>query len=176
MKLSRRMLLGGLCALSAGAVARAANQPAGKRIALRNLHTPEKLEVEYCRDGAYVPDAIAAIEVLLRDYRSGERHPVDPHLMDYLFDAAHECGVEPVFTVISGYRSPQTNASLREAGHGVALHSLHMEGRAIDVRLAGIDCADLAARALDLRRGGVGYYRSSDFVHLDTGSFRTWRG
>jgi uncharacterized protein YcbK (DUF882 family) len=78
--------------------------------------------------------------------------------------------------VISGYRSPQTNERLRESGHGVAQRSLHMQGRAIDVRLAGVDCADLSARALDLKRGGVGYYRSSDFVHLDTGPFRTWRG
>ena len=171
----RRVLLGGLILLGAGA-SRAGDAPNSKRIALRNLHTPETLDVEYFRDGAYVPEALDAIEGLLRDYRTGERHAIDPHLMDYLCDVASLAGVAPVFSVISGYRSPQTNERLRESGHGVAQRSLHMQGRAIDVRLAGVDCADLSARALDLRRGGVGYYRSSDFVHLDTGPFRTWRG
>jgi uncharacterized protein YcbK (DUF882 family) len=176
----RRMLLGGgLILLGAGAgagAARAGDSPAPKRIALRNLHTPEQLDVEYSRGGAYVPEAIDAIEVLLRDFRTGERHAIDPQLMDYLYDAAARVGVAPAFTVISGYRSPQTNEYLRETGHGVAQRSLHMQGRAIDVRVAGADCADLAACAIGMRRGGVGYYRSSDFVHLDTGPFRTWRG
>jgi uncharacterized protein YcbK (DUF882 family) len=89
---------------------------------------------------------------------------------------ANSAGVDPVFSVISGYRSPQTNARLHERSAGVARHSLHIEGRAIDVRMSGINCADLAAHALELKRGGVGYYRASDFVHLDTGAFRTWRG
>jgi uncharacterized protein YcbK (DUF882 family) len=96
--------------------------------------------------------------------------------MDYLLEVARAAGVDPAFIVISGYRSPRTNAMLHERSSGVAQHSLHMEGRAIDVRVIGIDCADLAARALDLKRGGVGYYRASDFVHLDTGAFRTWKG
>jgi uncharacterized protein YcbK (DUF882 family) len=147
-----------------------------KRIALLNLHTEERLEIEYFRDGLYLPDAMSAIEVLLRDFRNGERHAMDPGLMDYLVDVAHSVGVDPTFSVISGYRSPQTNARLREQGTGVAQHSLHMEGRAIDVRLPGVDCASLAAHAEDLKRGGVGYYRASDFVHLDTGAFRTWKG
>jgi uncharacterized protein YcbK (DUF882 family) len=89
---------------------------------------------------------------------------------------AHAAGVDPAFSVISGYRSPQTNARLHEQSVGVAQHSLHIEGRAIDVRIAGVDCADLAAQALALKCGGVGYYRKSDFVHLDTGAFRTWKG
>ena len=192
MTWSRRRLLkaGGLLAgasvagasiasASAGALARVAGAtaaPAVKRLALRNLHTPESLDLEFYRDGAYVPDALAAIQVLLRDYRNGEQHPIDPPLLDYLHDVAQGLGVDPVFHVISGYRSPQTNALLRERSSGVARYSLHLEGRAIDVRLAGIDCAELAERALSIRRGGVGYYRKSDFVHLDTGAFRTWRG
>jgi len=147
-----------------------------KRIALLNLHTGERLDIEYFRDGIYVPSAVAAIEVLLRDFRTGERHAIDPSLMDYLVQVARTAGVDPAFSVISGYRSPQTNARLREQSTGVAQHSLHIDGRAIDVRVAGVDCADLAARALDLKRGGVGYYRKSDFVHLDTGAFRTWKG
>jgi uncharacterized protein YcbK (DUF882 family) len=149
---------------------------APKRIALLNLHTDERLDMEYFRDGVYVPQALSAIEVLLRDFRTGERHAIDPGLMDYLVQVAHRLGVDPKFSVISGYRSAQTNARLHERSTGVAQHSLHIEGRAIDVRMTGINCADLAARALDLKRGGVGYYRASDFVHLDTGAFRTWRG
>ena len=149
---------------------------AARRIALDSLHTGERLDVEYYRDGDYVPDALSAVEILLRDFRSGERHHIDPRLMDYLFEVARTVGVDPAFQVISGYRSPRTNASLRENSSGVAQHSLHMEGRAIDVRVSGVDCARLAARAEKLKRGGVGYYRASNFVHLDTGAFRTWKG
>jgi uncharacterized protein YcbK (DUF882 family) len=149
---------------------------AAKRIFLRNLHTGERLETEFFRAGDYVPDSLAAIQVLLRDFRNDEQHVIDPKLMDYLYDVARHVGVDPIFSVISGYRSPQTNAQLRERSSGVARRSLHLDGRAIDVRLAGVDCADLAGRALDLTRGGVGYYRKSDFVHLDTGAFRTWKG
>jgi uncharacterized protein YcbK (DUF882 family) len=149
---------------------------APRRIALLNLHTGEPVDIEYFRDGRYVAEAFSAIEAVLRDFRTGERHAIDPALMDYLVEVAHTAGVDPAFSVISGYRSPQTNASLRERSDGVAQHSLHIEGRAIDVRITGVDCADLAAHARELKRGGVGYYRASDFVHLDTGSFRTWKG
>jgi uncharacterized protein YcbK (DUF882 family) len=149
---------------------------APRRIGLLNLHTGERLETDYFRDGAYLPDSIAAINVLLRDFRTGDQHAIDPGLMDYLVQVARATGKDPVFSVISGYRSPLTNARLHELSSGVAAHSLHMEGRAIDVRMTGIDCADLAAQALGLQCGGVGYYRASDFVHLDTGRFRTWKG
>ena len=154
----------------------ARSKDAAKRIALKNLHTSERLDIEYFREGAYLPDALSAIEVLLRDFRTGERHSIDPSLMDYLVEVAHALGVDPAFTVISGYRSPATNAQLREKSTGVAQRSLHMQGRAIDVRMTQVDCAALAAGALNLKRGGVGYYRASDFVHLDTGAFRTWKG
>lgn len=150
--------------------------PAAKRLALVNLHTSEKLNLEYFRGTDYVPDSFAAIQVLLRDYRSGEQHAIDPKLMDDLYDVARSIGVDPVFSVISGYRSPQTNERLRAHSGGVARHSLHLEGRAIDVRLAGVHCTDLATRARAMGRGGVGYYRRSDFVHLDTGAYRTWNG
>jgi uncharacterized protein YcbK (DUF882 family) len=149
---------------------------AARRIALTNLHTGERLDIEYFRDGAYAPDALAAFEVLLRDFRNGERHAIDPQLMDYLVDVSARIGVPPAFSVISGYRSPETNERLHERSSGVSQHSLHMQGRAIDVRMSGVSCQDLAARAESLQRGGVGYYRASNFVHLDTGAFRTWRG
>jgi uncharacterized protein YcbK (DUF882 family) len=183
MTWSRRRILaagGALAGVSAvgllAGTARSRETSAPKRIALLNLHTDERLDIEYSRDGVHVPAALSAIEVLLRDFRTGERHPIDPGLMDYLVQVANSAGVDPVFSVISGYRSPQTNARLHERSAGVARHSLHIEGRAIDVRMSGINCADLAAHALELKRGGVGYYRASDFVHLDTGAFRTWRG
>ncbi len=184
MTWTRRRLLeaGGAFAAMAAAGARA--RPAAsegaradvKRVAMRNLHTGEKLDVEFFRGGDYVSDALTVIQVLLRDFRNDEQHVIDPRLMDYLYDVARRSGVDPVFSVISGYRSPRTNAQLRERSNGVAQRSLHLEGRAIDVRLAGIDCATLAGHARDLTRGGVGYYRKSDFVHLDTGAFRTWNG
>jgi uncharacterized protein YcbK (DUF882 family) len=147
-----------------------------RRLTFKNLHTPEELEVLYRRGDQYLPEALAQIEVILRDYRTGDRHPMDPHLLDILYEVAQSIQVDPVFTVISGYRSPQTNAMLHERSAGVASHSLHMEGRAIDVRLSHVNCADLADKALAMQRGGVGYYRQSDFVHLDTGRVRTWRG
>jgi uncharacterized protein YcbK (DUF882 family) len=181
MTWSRRRLLKAGGVLAGATAAALFGQPArseeaSKRIALLNLHTEERINIEYFRAGSYVPDAMSAIELLLRDFRSGDRHPIDPKLMDYLVDVAHAAGVDSAFSVISGYRSPQTNAHLRDLSTGVAQHSLHMEGRAIDVRMAAVDCASLAAHAQDLQRGGVGYYRQSNFVHLDTGTFRTWKG
>jgi uncharacterized protein YcbK (DUF882 family) len=155
---------------------RAGTGGAVKRISLKNLHTGEELESQFFRDGGYVGDSFAAIQVLLRDFRNDQQHAIDPKLMDYLFDVAQRLRVDPVFSVISGYRSPQTNEQLRERSSGVARRSMHLEGRAIDVRMAGVDCARLAASAMDLARGGVGYYHASDFVHLDTGAFRTWKG
>jgi uncharacterized protein YcbK (DUF882 family) len=182
MTWSRRRILttggawAGISAAGLWAVPARSQDDAPRRIALKNLHTDEQLDIEYFRDGAYSPEAMAKIEVLLRDFRTDGRHEIDPHLMDYLVDVAHALGVAAAFSVISGYRSPETNAHLRDLSTGVSQHSLHMEGRAIDVRMATVDCATLAARALDLKRGGVGYYRASDFVHLDTGAFRTWKG
>jgi uncharacterized protein YcbK (DUF882 family) len=137
-----------------------------RHIALRNLHTGERLELEYFRDGGYLRAALAALEVLLRDVHSGEQGAVDPKLLDYLVDSAATVGARPVFSVLSGYRSELSGQS----------RNLHTQGRAVDVRLSGVDGAVLAAGANSLQRGGVGYYRATNFVHLDTGAFRTWRG
>jgi uncharacterized protein YcbK (DUF882 family) len=174
----RRVLAGGLAGTAAlcSRVLFGAQNSAPRRIALSNLHTGERLEVVYFRDDAYVPEAMASIEVLLRDFRNGGQHAIDPKLMDYLVDVAARAGKPAAFSVISGYRSPETNERLHERSNGVSQHSLHMQGRAIDVRLNGVDCQDLAGQAEELKRGGVGYYRASNFVHLDTGAFRTWRG
>jgi uncharacterized protein YcbK (DUF882 family) len=175
----RRMLIASGLAGSTALLSRSllgAPNPALKQIALTNLHTGEKVTVEYFRDNAYVPNALAAIDAVLRDFRNGEKHAIDPKLMDYLVDVAAQIGVPPAFSVISGYRSPETNERLHERSSGVSQHSLHMQGRAIDVRMSGVDCKDLAAHAEELKCGGVGFYRASNFVHLDTGAFRTWRG
>jgi uncharacterized protein YcbK (DUF882 family) len=185
--ISRRRLLAGTAALSGtaaltGAAALwpqnlfGATDAGARRIALTNLHTGERLDIEYFRDGSYAPEALAALEVLLRDFRNGDKHAIDPKLMDYLVDVAAQIGVPPAYSEISGYRSPETNERLHERSSGVSQRSLHMQGRAIDVRMSGVDCQDLASRAEFLQRGGVGYYRGSNFVHLDTGAFRTWRG
>jgi uncharacterized protein YcbK (DUF882 family) len=179
--ITRRRMLAGTAVLSGTAalwppLLRAAPEASARRIALTNLHTGERRDIEYFKDGSYAPEALAALEVLLRDFRNGEKHPIDPKLMDYLVDVAANIGVPPAYSVISGYRSPETNERLHERSSGVSQHSLHMQGRAIDVRMSGVDCQDLAARAESLKRGGVGFYRASNFVHLDTGAFRTWRG
>jgi uncharacterized protein YcbK (DUF882 family) len=180
MNLQRRQLLqcGAGLLLAQGALCEPdyPAPPPRRRLALRNLHTEEVLDLDYCSGGAYLPDAMARIVWVLRDFRSGEQHEIDPGLLDGLSDLAAALRVDPVFDVISGYRSAQTNEMLRSQSSGVALRSLHMDGRAIDVRLAGIGCDDLAAGALALGRGGVGYYRRSDFVHLDTGLPRSWQG
>lgn len=180
MSVKRRELL---IAGAFGAAAAVLKAPAGfaasaqaRSITLQNLHTDEHLSVEYFHDGAYDRGALGKLEVLLRDFRNGERHEIDPKLMDYLVAVAQSVGREPRYSVISGYRSPETNAKLHTRSSGVSQHSLHMQGRAIDVRMAGVDCLDLAGKAIELKQGGVGYYRASDFVHLDTGAFRTWRG
>jgi uncharacterized protein YcbK (DUF882 family) len=178
--ITRRRMLVATGALAGAAVSLRAWStgvgPHSKRIALLNLHTAERLDIEYFRDNAYVSDALAAIEILLRDFRNGEKHAIDPKLLDYLVDVAAQAGAPAAYCVISGYRSPDSNERLHARSSGVSQHSLHMQGRAIDVRMSGVDCAALAAHALELKRGGVGYYRASNFVHLDTGGFRTWRG
>ena len=176
----RRCALLGLSAL-AGALVSASTRvsaAAGSRrwIELKNLHTGEVLKATFDRDAGPDPETLAKLQHQLRDYRINEEHAMDAALYGLLSDLAEVTGHEARYEVISGYRSPRTNAKLHAEGHGVAEHSLHMEGRAIDVRLPKIDCAALAACALDLARGGVGYYRTSDFVHLDTGRYRTWRG
>jgi uncharacterized protein YcbK (DUF882 family) len=147
-----------------------------RRLTFHNTHTGESLAVDYCLDGRYCSEGLARVNHVLRDHRNGAVHPIDPQLLDLLHDVAQRCDRDPEFDVISGYRSPASNAMLHARSSGVATRSLHMDGRAIDVRLVGYDLARLRDRALDLQRGGVGYYRASQFVHLDTGRVRHWTG
>ncbi len=145
-------------------------------IELVNTHTAEVAQVKFATADGFVSEALDRLQHLLRDYRVDEQHAMDPGLYLQLSDLATAAGREPRFQVISGYRSPHTNAQLRAVGHGVAEHSLHMEGRAIDVRLHGCTCSRLRDLALAVQRGGVGYYARSDFVHIDTGRVRFWTG
>lgn len=149
---------------------------APRQLSLVNLHTSEKLQVRYFENGAYVPAALARLNSVLRDHRSGETGDIDPKLFDQLHALAECARCEPHYQIISGYRSPASNAQLRAKSKGVARHSLHMEGRAIDVRLSGTACSKLRDYALGMQAGGVGYYAKSNFVHLDTGRVRSWVG
>jgi uncharacterized protein YcbK (DUF882 family) len=141
-----------------------------------HTHTNETLEITYAVAGRYVSNALATVRHFLRDFRNGAMHDIDPALLDQLHRLASATSTRTPFEVISGYRSPETNAMLQKQGHGVASHSLHLQGRAIDVRLADVSLEDLRDAALSMRAGGVGYYPSADsnFVHIDTGRVRTW--
>ncbi|MCG3144914.1 MAG: hypothetical protein HONDAALG_02444 [Gammaproteobacteria bacterium] len=154
--------------------ARALAAPVARRIAFVHTHTGERLSTVYAEDGAYLPDALAAINRLLRDFRTGDVHPIDPALLDQLAGLTELTGGSGCYEVICGYRSPRTNAMLREHGSGVAKGSLHLQGRAIDVRLPGVPLAELRDAARHMAAGGVGYYPKSDFIHMDTGRVRSW--
>lgn len=159
-------------ALAPGARATALGEP--RRVSLFNLHTGDRFSDAYWRQGDYVPDAMAAIKHVMRDFRSNEVHDIDPRLLDQLHQLNGVLGAGAPYQIISGYRSPATNAMLHANSDGVAAHSLHMEGRAIDIRMAGVDLTRLRDAALSLGAGGVGYYQASDFVHVDTGRVRHW--
>ena len=149
-------------------------QNAVRRLSFLNLHTDERCSVVYREDGACVPGALAEVNNVLRDFRTGEVHPIDTRLLDLLADLSTRMETTGPFHVISGYRSPTTNAMLHENSAGVATKSLHMQGMAIDIRLPGRKLADLRDTALGMARGGVGYYAKSDFVHVDVGRVRRW--
>jgi uncharacterized protein YcbK (DUF882 family) len=143
---------------------------------LHNIHTQEKLEAVYFEKGEYVPDAVQALDKVLRDYRTGDVYSMHPELFDTLSTLAQKTDTKAHFQVISGYRSPKTNAMLHERSGQVAKRSLHMDGKAMDVYLEDVALDRLRAAALDLGRGGVGYYPVSNFVHLDVGPVRRWVG
>jgi len=139
-----------------------------------NTHTDERINAVYWSRGAYVPQALADINFILRDYRTGEIKDIDTQLLDLLFTLHRELESTSPFHIISGYRSQETNSLLRIMSNGVARHSLHIDGKAIDIRLPGFELKTLHRAAVDLQMGGVGYYPSSDFVHVDVGRIRSW--
>lgn len=156
------------------AFAEPAPLPPDRDLSLYNIHTGETAAVEYCRSGRLVTPSLETINHILRDYRTGEVKDMDVRLLDLLNELSRKTATDRPFHVISGYRSPRTNAFLRTNGRGVAEHSLHLLGQAVDIRLPGLGLRNLYHAALALRRGGVGFYPVSDFVHVDIGRIRTW--
>jgi len=177
---ARRRLVLGCCAVLAAPFVcvprRAHAAEAPRTLRFEHTHTGEQLALTYAVGSRYLDTALGTIQHFLRDFRNGATHDIDPALLDQLHRLAAVTATREPFQVISGYRSPATNEMLRREGHGVASHSLHLEGRAIDIRLPDVKLADLRDAALSLRAGGVGYYPSaeSDFVHIDTGRVRFW--
>ena len=146
-----------------------------RALSFHHTHTGKTLTVTYHRDGEYVPEALAALDEFLEDFRTGDEARMDPALFDLLYDIQRVSGSEGTYEVISAYRSPATNVMLRKKSKGgVAKKSQHLLGKAIDVRLTDVDTPTLRDVALSLKRGGVGYYHASDFVHVDTGRVRRW--
>ena len=173
-----------LCALMALGVALPASRGSAKpvpvaeyRLRFYHTHTNERLDIVYRRGDVYVPEALTRLDQYLRDYRTGDVHPYDPRVFDLLHELTSSLGhPDAEINVICGYRTPRTNEFLRARSvhTGVALHSLHMQAEAIDIRLPGVSTAQLRDAALELHRGGVGYYRALDFVHVDVGRIRRW--
>lgn len=163
----------GLC-VATEAPALILNPDSDRTLAFRNLHTHDFLKCRYWSNGDYDHSALEDIAFVLRDHRADEVKAIDTRLLDLLTRVRRELGTREPYHVISGYRSAATNAKLRANGNGVAKKSLHMQGRAIDVRIPGVPLAELRQIGLDLKEGGVGYYPGSGFVHLDTGRPRFW--
>lgn len=185
MQLARRGLLRSGLAVVAGAAATAgltvpalasADAYGARKLGFKHLHTGETLDVAYWENGAYVPGALTEVNHVLRDWRTGQVHEIEPKLLDLLTALQARVGRTERFDVICGYRSPATNAMLHERSAEVATHSLHLVGQAIDIHLPGVELASLRDAAMGLRLGGVGYYPASDFVHVDIGRVRHWGG
>jgi uncharacterized protein YcbK (DUF882 family) len=153
--------------------------PAAKSRAMRtavfyNLHTSEHLSTVYFENGRYVPDALQVVNYFFRDFRANQVKPIDPRLLDLLYEIRLALDTRQPFNLISGYRSALTNAMLASRSEGVARHSMHIEGRAADINVPGCDLRQVQRVALAMRGGGVSYYPHSDFVHVDTGRVRWW--
>ena len=146
----------------------------GRVLHFTNVHTGEKFQGEYWSNGRYLPGAFSEIKSVMRDYRTNEKFPIDPRLMDILYVLQHRVENFQPYEVFSGYRCEATNAKLRRVSRGVAAHSLHMTGQACDLNLPGTHLKSVRQAAITLRSGGVGYYPVSDFVHVDTGRVRYW--
>ena len=176
MSLNRRALIGAALALPLTTPAEAKSLTA-RRLSVLNLHTGERLAATYWEAGAYVQDALAGLAHVLRDHRTGETHAMAPRLLDLVARLQSDLGASQPVQVISGYRSPRTNEALRQSGSGgVARRSLHMDGLAMDIRLPGVELAQLRDAAWGMQAGGVGFYPGSDFVHVDVGAVRRWSG
>lgn len=138
-----------------------------------HTHTGEKLRIDYTCDECS-RSTLNKLNNLLRDFRTGETHPIDPELLHILYLIRQKSGSRGTIEIISGYRSPRTNNLLRSKSKGVASKSLHLKGKALDIRMTDLKTNKLRDTALELQKGGVGYYAKSDFVHIDTGRVRFW--
>jgi uncharacterized protein YcbK (DUF882 family) len=145
-----------------------------RKLSFHNTHTGEKASAVYWAEGNYLAEGKQEIDQILRDHRTDEIYPIDTDLLDLLFLLRAEVQGQRAFEIISGYRSPATNAALRKNSSGVAKRSYHMQGKAIDIRLPGCELKNLHKAALAMRAGGVGYYPGSDFIHVDVGPYRNW--
>lgn len=149
--------------------------PTERRLRLFHTHTGERIDIVYRRGDEYDDDALAKLDHFLRDHRTGEEFHYDRHLFDLLADLTTAAGKpDAEIEIICGYRSPWSNEFLRAHTAGVAKHSLHMQAKAIDIRVPGVSTVGLRNAALSLRRGGVGYYPHSGFIHVDTGRVTQW--
>lgn len=145
-----------------------------KSLAFYNTHTQEKLQISYSRNGKYDQASLRKIDYILRDHRNNKIKAIDTRLLDLLHAISLKTRTDKPFHVISGYRSPETNTMLRKNGRGVASRSMHMLGKAIDIRLPGFSTRRLRDAAVETKGGGVGYYAKSDFIHVDIGRVRFW--
>jgi len=167
-------LVGLACALTTPVAAAVPHLCGARSLNLHNVHTDEKLHVKYWQDGHYDRSAWERINHILRDYRTGTVYPMNVRLMDLLFDLQHRVKNDRAIEIISGYRSPETNKMLANLSDGVAKRSYHTKGMAIDINMPGTSLSKIHTTALAMRRGGVGYYPDSQFVHVDVGPLRTW--
>ena len=151
-------------------------KPAEKKICIYNLHTKEHQETVFWRNGEYIESALSDLNFIFRDHYNGAVKQMDKRLLDYLFAIQQKIGTGEPFQLISGYRSKMTNARLRKNNKGVAKKSLHIYGKAADIRLPEVGIKKLRHAAYELQVGGVGYYPNSNFVHIDVGRVRFWRG
>ena len=173
----RRFLQGAACGLLACSTSPVLAQFVGQRsLSLVHTHTGEELHTTYFKNGMYDQSALLKVAYTLRDFRNGAVHTIDPMLLDALFELQIRTGHDKPYQIISAFRSPKTNEGLRSKSHAVAEHSLHLKGKAVDIRVAGVSTKKLRDEALAMNRGGVGYYQDSAFIHVDTGRLRTWNG
>lgn len=176
--LTRRNFIKGSLQLAGGIILAApidgiASLSRSRKLSFYHTHTGERLKIDYSCNGCSA-STLRKLDWFLRDFRTDEMHSIDRGLLDIIYGIQQRTGSRGTIEIISGYRSPKTNNLLRSKGNGVASKSLHLKGKALDIRLSDLDTRKLRDTAISLRKGGVGYYAKSNFVHIDTGRVRTW--
>lgn len=179
-KARRRLLKSGMAVALAGFGVRTSFgavspiEGSARELDFYNLHTGESLKAAYWENGQYLHDALGEINHILRDHRTGQISVIEPGLLDLLHQLRNRLDASQPIQIISGYRSPASNTRLAARSDGVAKGSLHMQGKAVDIHIEGVSLNDLRGAAIALQGGGVGYYPSSNFVHVDVGRVRNW--